>query len=92
MVVIALSEELNPIIGEDVDVEYLRDDAEALDFNVAGCRSAQFFLQLGEPELGAILTCEIADHVAAVAYPEVELSRPQTRMSGPKHKNNTNDT
>jgi hypothetical protein len=77
-----ISEELDPLIGQDVEVEYLRDDTEARDFNVTGCRYAQFFLQLGETELGSILTCEIDDHVAAVGYPEVELNRPQTIMSG----------
>ena len=81
----AISEELDPLIGNDVDIEYLRDDEEALDFNVTGCRYAQFFRQLEEPELGAILTCEVDDHVVAVGFPEVKLSRPQTIMRGADH-------
>lgn len=80
----AISKELDDVIGEDVMVDNLKDDAEAFEFNVTGCRYAQHFMQLGEPELGAIMTCEIDDHVAALGYPEVELSRPQTIMGGAK--------
>lgn len=81
----SISEDLDELIGDDVDLEYLRNDEEALDFNVTGCRYAQFFLELEEPELGSILTCEIDNHIVEVGQPEVELSRPQTIMKGANH-------
>ncbi|HYL58511.1 MAG TPA: L-2-amino-thiazoline-4-carboxylic acid hydrolase, partial [Candidatus Acidoferrales bacterium] len=37
------------IIGDAVDVEMLKDEPESLEFNVTGCRFAQFFHELGEP-------------------------------------------
>ena len=80
-----ISDDLDQLIGDDVELNYLRDDSDALEFNVTGCRYAEFFRQLGEPELGAILTCEIDDHVAEIGHPEVEFSRPQTIMGGADH-------
>ena len=66
----------------DVDWEVLRDDESGLDFDVTACRFADFFRRLGEPELGAILTCEIDDHIAEQAATAVSFSRPETIMQG----------
>jgi hypothetical protein len=74
-----------PRIGNDVDVETLRQDDEALDFNVTGCRYADFFRQLGEPELGVVLMCEADRHMEEVAASEVSLARSQTIMTGASH-------
>ena len=35
-----------PIIADAVDVEMLKDEPEAIEFNVTGCRFAQFFREL----------------------------------------------
>ena len=78
----ALTAEAAPRIGTDIDVQMLRVDPDAMEFNVIGCRYADFFRQLGEPELGAVLLCEVDNHVAEVAGPEVELTRTQTIMQG----------
>jgi hypothetical protein len=43
---------------QDVTVEMLRHDKEALEFDITHCRFAEFFRALGEPELGALLICE----------------------------------
>ena len=66
----------------DVDMNVLRADEERLEVNVMGCRYADFFRQLGEPELGAILTCEMDDHVAELSAPAVSLSLTDTIMKG----------
>ena len=71
-----------PLIGNDIDIETLRSDAEAQEFNITGCRYADFFRQLGEPELGAVLLCEADLHIVGVGSPEVELTRTQTIMKG----------
>lgn len=66
----------------DVDMDVLRADDQRLDVDVTGCRYADFFRQLDEPELGAILTCEMDDHIAELSAPAVELSRTDTIMKG----------
>jgi hypothetical protein len=76
---------LLPQIGNDVDYERLRDDGEARDFNITGCRYAEFFRQLNEPELGAVLLCEMDLHIAEVGSPEVEFTRTQTIMKGSRY-------
>ena len=71
-----------PRIVGDIDIDVIRSDADAMDFNVTGCRYASFFRELGEPELGAVLLCELDDHVVAVGGPDVALTRTQTIMKG----------
>lgn len=53
-----------------------------MEFNITGCRYADFFRQLGEPELGALLLCDADFDVAEVGSPEVTLTRTQTIMKG----------
>ena len=69
----------------DVDMDVLRADDQHLEVNVTGCRYADFFRQLGEPELGAILTCEMDDHIAELSAPAVKLSLTDTIMKGGTH-------
>jgi hypothetical protein len=69
-------------IGADVDVQFLRQDAEAMEFNITGCRYADFFRALGEPELGALILCEANFHMLEAGGGEVELERTQTIMKG----------
>ncbi len=49
--------------------------------DVTGCRYAELFHQLGEPELGFLLVC-CADFPIAEGIPGVELERTQTIMQG----------
>jgi L-2-amino-thiazoline-4-carboxylic acid hydrolase-like protein len=75
-----------PKIGGDVDFETLRQTPEHFDFNITGCRYADFFRQLGEPELGALLLCESDFHVTElIGSPDVKLERTQTIMKGAKY-------
>ncbi len=69
----------------DVDMDVLRADDQRLEVNVTGCRYADFFRQLGEPELGAILTCEMDEHIAELSTPAVKLSLTDTIMKGGTH-------
>jgi L-2-amino-thiazoline-4-carboxylic acid hydrolase-like protein len=66
----------------DVAFEMLRQDKEALEFDVTHCRFAEFFRALGEPELGALLICESDFDIAAAGGREVTFSRDQTLMQG----------
>jgi hypothetical protein len=71
---------------------YARDDAldydviersqDEFEFNVKGCRYAEFYKELGEPELGFLLVCS-ADFPTAEGFGlDVELTRTQTIMQG----------
>jgi hypothetical protein len=78
----AIWSELRPRIGDAVDREILRDDGTAREFNITRCAYAEFFKALGEPELGAVLLCDIDFRIAEVGGPSVQLTRTQTIMKG----------
>ena len=80
----AMDEALATLTGDDIEYETLRQDSDALDLNVTGCKFAQLFKALEEPELGAILTCEVDHHMTAVSRQEVELNIDTTIMKGDK--------
>src|SRR6202043_989153 len=74
---------------------YARDDAldyrvieqsqDAFAFDVTGCRYAEFYQELGEPELGFLLVCS-ADFALAEGFgPDIKLTRTQTIMQGAGH-------
>jgi hypothetical protein len=58
-------------------------DAVALD--VSRCRYAEFYKELGEPELGFLLICTADFAVADGFGPDVKLTRTQTIMQGASH-------
>jgi L-2-amino-thiazoline-4-carboxylic acid hydrolase len=74
---------------------YARDDAldyrvneksqDAFEIDVTRCRYAEFYKELGEPELGFLLVCG-ADFTTAEGFGgDVELTRTQTIMQGASH-------
>jgi L-2-amino-thiazoline-4-carboxylic acid hydrolase len=69
-------------IGSDVDFQMVRQDPQAMEFNITGCRYADFFRALGKPELGALMLCEADFHMLEMSGGEVELQRTQTIMKG----------
>jgi hypothetical protein len=72
----------NEVSVKEVEVEMRRHDKEVLEFDVTGCRFAEFFRALDEPELGALLICETDFDIALVGEGEVSLDRAQTIMQG----------
>ena len=78
----ALTAASMPRIGDAIDVQALTHEPDRMDFNVTGCRFADFFRALDEPELGAVLLCEADVDVAEAGTPEVEFARTQTIMQG----------
>jgi hypothetical protein len=74
---------------------YARDDAleykvieqspDAYAFDVTACRYAEFYQELGEPDLGFLLVCSADFDTAAGFGAEVELTRTQTIMQGASH-------
>jgi len=74
---------------------YARDDAldyrvieqsqDAFEFDVTGCRYAEFYKELGEPELGFLLVCAADFPLAEGFGPSIELTRTQTIMQCASH-------
>jgi len=74
---------------------YARDDAleysvvgqsqDAFEIDVTRCRYAEFYKELGEPELGFLIVCS-ADYATAEGFgPDIKLTRTQTIMQGASH-------
>ena len=78
----AMHQALAEVTEREVTFDMLRQDEEALEFNITSCRFAEFFRALGEPELGALLVCETDVDIAAAGEGRVEFSRAQTIMQG----------
>ena len=77
-----LQSALNDVTEREVTHEMLRQDKEALEFDVTSCRFAEFFRALGEAELGALLVCQTDFDIAAVSDGAVRLEREKTLMQG----------
>lgn len=67
----------------DYDVLEQSEDAFAID--VKGCRYAEFYKELGEPELGFLLVCTADFPTAEGIGGDIELTRTQTIMQGASH-------
>ena len=73
-------------IGDGFELDMLKDDEQSQDFNVTRCPYAEFFRELDEPELGALLLCEQDVHLAdQVGGEDVIFDRTQTIMAGATH-------
>ena len=74
---------------------YARDDAldyrvieqseDVFAMDVTGCRYAEFYKELGEPELGFLLVCGADFPTAEGLGPGITLTRTQTIMQGASH-------
>lgn len=73
---------LNDISLPGVETTAAVKDAGKLEFDVTRCRYAEFFKDLDEPELGALLMCSTDFDIAATSDGEVTLTREQTIMQG----------
>ena len=66
----------------------VRDKTEAtFDVDITGCRYAQFYKEMGAPELGFLLVCSMDFPFAEGIGPDVKLTRTQTIMQGATHCN-----
>jgi len=75
-----------PAIGDAVDVKVLEQSDEAMDFDITGCRFAQFFRELAEPELGFALLCSFdTTQAEEIGAGEVKFTRTGTIMQGADH-------
>jgi L-2-amino-thiazoline-4-carboxylic acid hydrolase len=71
--------------GDALDYRVIEQSQDAFEVDVTGCRYAEFYKELGEPELGFLLVCS-ADFSTAEGFgPGIELTRTQTIMQGADH-------
>jgi len=82
-----------PDIGDAIDYKWLHGESalegkinERIEFDITGCRFAQLFRALGEPELGFALLCA-GDNTLTdeVGKGDIEFKRTQTIMQGGDH-------
>jgi predicted ArsR family transcriptional regulator len=68
--------------GGSMDLQVVRESDNQLDFNVTRCRYAEFYKELGLPDVGFRVHCN-RDHAMVVGFnSELELTRRQTLMEG----------
>jgi L-2-amino-thiazoline-4-carboxylic acid hydrolase len=71
--------------GDAVDYSVRAQSQDAYEIDVTGCRYAQFYQELGEPELGFLLVCSLDFPFAEGCGPDMKLTRTQTIMQGANH-------
>jgi hypothetical protein len=71
--------------GDALDYGVSAQSQDAYEFDVSGCRYAQFYNELGEPELGFLLVCSSDFPFAEGLGPDIQLTRTQTIMQGASH-------
>lgn len=68
-----------------LDYTVIEQSEDAFAFDVTRCRYAEFYRELGEPELGFLLVCSADFDTAAGFGGDIELTRTQTIMQGAPH-------
>lgn len=70
--------------GGSLEIKELQRSNERFDFNVTRCKYAEFYKELGLPELGTLFHCN-RDFAAAEGFSGITLHRTQTIMNGASH-------
>ncbi len=65
-----------------VEHRVVEDTADAYGHDVTGCAFADYFRSIGEPEIGALMTCGVDFAAEAHMRPGWDFARTQTRMQG----------
>ena len=68
--------------GGGMELEVLHKSADAYDFNVTRCRYAEFYHEMGVPDLGFVLSCSRDFALTRGISPDLELFRTKTIMQG----------
>ena len=71
--------------GNAIDYSVRTHSQDTYEMDVTGCRYAQFYKELGEPELGFLLVCSLDFPFAERFGPDIKLTRTQTIMQGASH-------
>jgi predicted hydrocarbon binding protein len=65
-----------------VESEIVENTPESLAINMTACEFARWFREIGEPEIGALMTCGVDFAVNAKLRPSWDFARTQTQMQG----------
>lgn len=68
-----------------LDYHVTEQSQDGFEFNVTRCLYAEFYKELGEPELGFLLVCSADFPTAEGIGPDIKLTRTQTIMQGANH-------
>src|SRR5262249_4999531 len=68
-----------------LDYRVIEQSQDAFEINVTGCQYAEFYKELGEPELGFLLVCSADFPTTEGLGPDIKLTRTQTIMQGASH-------
>lgn len=68
-----------------LDYRVIEQSQDTFEFDVTGCRYAEFYQELGEPELGFLLICSADFPMAEGFGPDIKFTRTQTIMQGASH-------
>ncbi len=68
--------------NDALEYHVIEQSHDSFAMNVTRCRYAEFYKELGEPELGFLLVCSADFPVAEGLGPDIELTRTQTIMQG----------
>ena len=68
-----------------LDYRVIEQSQDAFEIDVTGCQYAEFYKDLGEPELGFLLVCSADFATAEGLGPDIKLTRTQTIMQGASH-------
>jgi hypothetical protein len=71
--------------GDALDYRVREQSHDTFAIDVTGCRYAQFYKELGEPDLGFLLVCSADFPVAEGIGPDIKLTRTQTIMQAASH-------
>jgi hypothetical protein len=71
--------------GGALELDVIRLDDDALEFNVTRCRFAEMYRRLGLEDWGAVLSCGRDGAMVEGFNPGLELTRSQTLMEGAGH-------
>ena len=82
----AMGAELAAFAREDaLDYRVIEKSQDAFAFDVTACRYAEFYQELGEPELGFLLVCSGDFDMAEGFGSDIKFARTQTIMQGAGH-------
>ena len=73
------------VAGDALDYQVVKQSEDSFEIDVTGCRYAEFYKELGVPELGFLLVCGSDFPLAEGFGPDIQLTRTQTIMQGASH-------
>ena len=68
-----------------VEKEVVENEASSYGHNITSCQFADYFRSIGEPEIGALMTCGVDFAAEELMRPGWTFVRTQTRMQGYDH-------